>query len=60
LIFPVTSAAAQSLSQTTQTILKRNMNIQPTLRLEPGQRITMVTGRDMKLPPTLVDGSCPQ
>ena len=49
-----TSAAAQSLSQTTQTILQRNMNIQPTLpRLEPGQRITMVTRRDMKLPPNL-------
>ena len=56
----LTSAAAQSLSQTTQTILQRNMNIQPTLRLEPGQRITMITRRDMKLPPTLVDGSCLQ
>jgi type IV secretory pathway VirB10-like protein len=59
----LTSAAAQSLSQTTQTtqtILQRNMNIQLTLRLEPGQRITMVTRRDMKLPPTPVDGSCLQ
>lgn len=56
----LTSAAAQSLSQTTQTILQRNMNIQPTLRLEPGQRITMITRRDMKLPPNLVDGSCLQ
>jgi hypothetical protein len=56
----LTSAAAQSLSQTTQTIRQRNMNIQPTLRLEPGQRITMITRRDMKLSPTLVDGSCLQ
>jgi type IV secretion system protein VirB10 len=56
----LTSAAAQSLSQTTQTILQRNMNIQPTLRREPGQRITMITRRDMKLSPTLVDGSCLQ
>jgi type IV secretion system protein VirB10 len=56
----LTSTAAQSLSQTTQTIRQRNMNIQPTLRLEPGQRITMITRRDMKLSPTLVDGSCLQ
>ncbi|MEM5435928.1 TrbI/VirB10 family protein [Paraburkholderia diazotrophica] len=54
----LTSAAAQSLSQTTQTILQRNMNIQPTLRLEPGQRITFITQRDMMLPPGVTDGSC--
>ena len=54
----LSSAAAQSLSQTTQTILQRNMNIQPTLRLEPGQRITFITQRDMMLPPNVTDGSC--
>lgn len=54
----LSEAAAQSLSQTTQTILQRNMNIQPTLRLEPGQRITFITQRDMMLPPTVTDGSC--
>lgn len=54
----LSSAAAQSLSQTTQTILQRNMNIQPTLRLEPGQRITFITQRDMMLPPGITDGSC--
>ncbi|WP_175684580.1 TrbI/VirB10 family protein [Burkholderia anthina] len=54
----LSSAAAQSLSQTTQTILQRNMNIQPTLRLEPGQRITFITQRDMMLPPGVTDGSC--
>ena len=54
----LSSAAAQSLSQTTQTILQRNINIQPTLRLEPGQRITLITQRDMMLPPNVTDGSC--
>ncbi|WP_343671307.1 TrbI/VirB10 family protein [Paraburkholderia heleia] len=54
----LSSAAAQSLSQTTQTILQRNMNIQPTLGLEPGQRITFITQRDMMLPPGVTDGSC--
>ena len=54
----LSEAAAQSLSQTTQTILQRNMNIQPTLRLEPGQRITFITQRDMMLPPGATDGSC--
>lgn len=54
----LSEAAAQSLSQTTQTILQRNMNIQPTLRLEPGQRITFITQRDMLLPPGITDGSC--
>ncbi|MBU9478007.1 TrbI/VirB10 family protein [Burkholderia multivorans] len=54
----LSSAAAQSLSQTTQTILQRNMNIQPTLKLEPGQRITFITQRDMMLPPGVTDGSC--
>ncbi|WP_395065469.1 TrbI/VirB10 family protein [Paraburkholderia silvatlantica] len=54
----LSEAAAQSLSQTTQTILQRNMNIQPTLRLEPGQRITFITQRDMLLPPGVTDGSC--
>ncbi|NIF78111.1 TrbI/VirB10 family protein [Paraburkholderia sp. Cy-641] len=54
----LSGAAAQSLSQTTQTILQRNMNIQPTLRLEPGQRITFITQRDMMLPPNITDGSC--
>ncbi|CAH2902105.1 MAG: Conjugative transfer protein TrbI [uncultured Paraburkholderia sp.] len=54
----LSEAAAQSLSQTTQTILQRNMNIQPTLRLEPGQRITFITQRDMLLPPSVTDGSC--
>ncbi|WP_322101814.1 TrbI/VirB10 family protein [Paraburkholderia sp. J41] len=54
----LSEAAAQSLSQTTQTILQRNMNIQPTLRLEPGQRITFITQRDMMLPPNMTDGSC--
>ena len=54
----LSDAAAQSLSQTTQTILQRNMNIQPTLRVEPGQRITFITQRDMMLPPNITDGSC--
>lgn len=54
----LSEAAAQSLSQTTQAILQRNMNIQPTLTLEPGQRITFITQRDMMLPPNMTDGSC--
>ncbi|PTB17779.1 conjugal transfer protein TrbI [Trinickia symbiotica] len=54
----LSAAAAQSLSQTTQTILQRNMNIQPTLTTQPGQRMVIVTTRDMEIPPEQVRASC--
>ena len=56
----LSAAAAQSLSQTTQTILQRNMNIQPTLTTAPGQRMVIVTARDMMIPPELVASTCSQ
>ena len=54
----LSSAAAQALSQTTQTLLQRNMNIQPTLSTAPGRRMVIVTTRDMTIPPRLVQAAC--
>ncbi|MCW3677837.1 TrbI/VirB10 family protein [Burkholderia cenocepacia] len=54
----LSQAAGQTLTQTTQTILQRNMNIQPTLSLTPGQRMVVSVARDMDLPPSLTGGRC--
>lgn len=52
------AAAGQSVAQTTQTILQRNANIQPTLRLQPGQPMVFMVKRDLMIPPQLVSGDC--
>lgn len=50
-------AAAQLLPHVTQNILRRNMNIQRTLRPELGQRVMFTTQRDMmQAPPRVTDG----
>lgn len=54
----MSSAAAESLSQTTHAMLQRNMNIQPTLTTRPGQRMVIVTTRDMVIPPRIVHSFC--
>lgn len=56
----LTSAAGQAVSQTTQTILQRNANIQPTLRLDPGQKLVFITKAAIQIPPTTVAGECYQ
>ncbi|MBN6207022.1 TrbI/VirB10 family protein [Ralstonia pickettii] len=56
----LTSAAGQAVSQTTQTILQRNSNIQPTLRLDPGQKLVFITKAPIHIPPTTVAGECYQ
>jgi type IV secretion system protein TrbI len=54
----LSQAGGQALTQTTQAILQRNMNIQPTLKLAPGQGMTVVTTRDMVLSPDITGGRC--
>ncbi|TAM48871.1 MAG: TrbI/VirB10 family protein [Paraburkholderia sp.] len=54
----MSAAAADSLSQTTRAMLQRNMNIQPTLTTRPGQRMVIVTTRDMVIPPNIVHRYC--
>jgi type IV secretion system protein VirB10 len=54
----MSAAAADSLSQTTRAMLQRNMNIQPTLTTKPGQRMVIVTTRDMVIPPNIVHSYC--
>ena len=56
----LTSAAGQAVSQTTQTILQRNSNIQPTLRLDPGQKLVFITKAPIRIPPNTVAGECYQ
>ncbi|MFC0694197.1 TrbI/VirB10 family protein [Paraburkholderia humisilvae] len=52
------AAAGQSVAQTTQTILQRNANIQPTLLLKPGQPMVFMVKRDLMIPPELISGGC--
>jgi type IV secretion system protein TrbI len=52
------AAAGQSAAQTTQTILQRNANIQPTLTLKPGQPMVFMVKRDLLIPPQFLSGDC--
>lgn len=45
------SVFAQTLSDTVRAILQRNVNIQPTLTVEPGSEFLFVVSRDMLLSP---------
>lgn len=47
------SAAESSLNQVTGAILNQNMNIQDTLTVKPGQKMTIVVTRDLVLPPSI-------
>lgn len=56
----LSSAAGQAVAQTTQTILQRNANIQPTLRLDPGQKLVFITKAPIQIPPNTVATECYQ
>ena len=43
--------AANSLNQTGQQIVRRNLNIQPTLTIRPGFPVRVIVNRDLVLEP---------
>jgi type IV secretion system protein VirB10 len=43
--------AANSLNQTGQQVVRRNLNIQPTLTIRPGFRVRVIVNRDLMLEP---------
>lgn len=47
------SVASQALSDTVRGMLNRNQNIKDTLTLHKGDVFTVITNRDMELPPSL-------
>jgi type IV secretion system protein VirB10 len=49
----LTSSSENALSQVMQAILGDNVNIQDTLTLDPGKRMTIVVNRDLYLPPSV-------
>jgi type IV secretion system protein VirB10 len=45
------AGASQSISQTGEQIVARDLNVQPTLTIRPGFPVTVVVGRDLVLEP---------
>ena len=43
--------AANSLNQTGQQVVRRNLNIQPTLAIKPGFPVRVIVNRDLILEP---------
>ena len=43
--------AGDSLNQTGQQVVRRNLNIQPTLSIRPGFQVTVIVNRDLLLEP---------
>ncbi|HWX26674.1 MAG TPA: TrbI/VirB10 family protein [Steroidobacteraceae bacterium] len=43
--------AANSLNQTGQQVVRRDLNIQPTLTIRPGYRVNVIVNRDLVLEP---------
>ena len=43
--------AANSLNQTGQQLVRRNLNIQPTLTIKPGSPVRVIVNRDLVLEP---------
>jgi type IV secretory pathway VirB10-like protein len=43
--------AANSLNQTGQQVVRRNLNIQPTLKIRPGFPVRVIVNRDLILEP---------
>jgi len=46
-----TAAAANSLNETAQQVLRRNLNISPTLEIRPGYTFNVLVNRSISLPP---------
>jgi type IV secretion system protein VirB10 len=51
LIQALRRGGAQSLNQTGQQIVQRNLNIQPTLTIRPGFPVRVIVTRDLVLAP---------
>jgi type IV secretion system protein VirB10 len=51
------SLGTQVLGDTLKRVLDRNTNIKTTLSLTKGERLTIITTRDMVLPPSVTGGS---
>lgn len=50
------SLGTQVLADTLKRVLDRNTNIKSTLSLDKGERLTLITTRDMVLPPSVTGG----
>ncbi len=51
LIQALRQGASQSINQTGQQIVSRNLNIQPTLTIRPGFPVRVMVNRDLVLEP---------
>lgn len=52
----LSSTAGQILADTSKRMLDRYQNVKPTLSLPAGERLLLVTSRDMVLPPAITGG----
>ncbi len=48
----LSSAVAQQLVQTSQGLLRKNLNIQPTIKIRPGDRLNIMVNKDIIFPGT--------
>lgn len=44
------SAVAREMSQTSQMLLRKNLNIQPTIKIRPGYKLNVMVNRDIIFP----------
>lgn len=55
----LSSAAGQALTDTAKAVLQKNQNYKRTLSLEPGDKITIVVGHDLLIPPDIARSQNP-
>lgn len=55
----LSSAAGQALTDTVKAVLQKNQNYKRTLSLEPGDKITIVVGHDLLIPPDIARSQNP-
>lgn len=55
----LSSAAGQALTDTVKAVLQKNQNYKRTLSLEPGDKITIVLGHDLLIPPEIARSQNP-
>ncbi len=46
----MSSAVAREMSQTSQALLRKNLNIQPTIKIRPGYKLNVMVRRDIIFP----------
>ena len=59
LVQAIRSGASNSISQTGQQIVQRQLNIQPTLTIRPGFPVRVIVTRDLLLAPYGKGGTTP-